>query len=132
VRGDAKAALDAARNQPSPWRDANLAIAAQIAPDREAADAALAKVLADKAWTKTSPYFVAQAYALRGDADKTVEWLERTPARKLLFMLADPLILRLRDDPRFIAFCRKVGLPPPSESEALGIDQIRALSAAKH
>lgn len=125
VRGDAKAALDAARNQPSPWREANLAIAAQIAPDREAADAALAKVLADKAWTKTSPYFVAQAYALRGDADKTVEWLERTPARKLLFMLADPLILRFRDDPRLIAFCARTGLPPPNESEALGIDQIR-------
>jgi hypothetical protein len=69
---------------------------------------------------------------LRDDPDRTVEWLERAPARDLLFMLADPLILRLRDDPRFIAFCRKVGLPPPSESEALGIDQIRALSAAKH
>jgi TolB-like protein/DNA-binding winged helix-turn-helix (wHTH) protein/Tfp pilus assembly protein PilF len=134
ARGDMKAAQAVARSQPSPWREMSLAIATQISPDRAAADTALAKVLASKAWANTSPYpyLIAQAYALRDDPDRTVEWLERAPARDLLFMLADPLILRLRDDPRFIAFCRKVGLPPPSESEALGIDQIRALSAAKH
>ena len=28
-----------------------------------------------------------------------------------------------------VAFCKKIGLPPPGESEALGIDQIRALSS---
>jgi TolB-like protein/DNA-binding winged helix-turn-helix (wHTH) protein/Tfp pilus assembly protein PilF len=126
ARGDAKAAQDVARNQPSPWREVNLAIAAQISPDRAAADAALAKVLADKGLATTSPYSVAQAYALRGDADKTVEWLERAPAHDIFFMLADPLILRFRNDPQLIAFCQRAGLPPPSESEALSIEQIRA------
>ena len=74
-------------------------------------------------------YRIAQVYALRGDADHTLEWLERSWARNsshTLFLLADPFILRFRDNPRFIAFCKKVGLPPPSESEALSIDQIRA------
>jgi TolB-like protein/DNA-binding winged helix-turn-helix (wHTH) protein/Tfp pilus assembly protein PilF len=131
VRGDVKTAQDVARNQPSPWREMNLAVATQISPDRVAADAALTKVLADKVWAKTSPYSIAQVYALRGDADKTVEWLERAPAHDIFFMLTDPLILRFRDDPRLIAFCKKTGLPPPSESEALSIDQIRAANGAR-
>jgi TolB-like protein/DNA-binding winged helix-turn-helix (wHTH) protein/Tfp pilus assembly protein PilF len=133
ARGDVNAAQEAARKQsPSPWREMNLAISTQISPDRTAADAALAKVLADKVWAKTSPYLVAQAYALRGDADKTMEWLERAPAHDIFFMLADPLILRFRDDPRLIAFCKKTGLPPPNESEALSIDQIRAANSARN
>jgi hypothetical protein len=41
--------------------------------------------------------------------------------------LYDPVMLRFRDEPKFIAFCKKIGLPPPSDSEALSIDQIRAL-----
>jgi hypothetical protein len=103
----------------------------QISPDRTAADAALAKALASKARADINPYLVAQAYALRGDADKTVAWLERTPAHDLLFMLADPIVLRLRNDPRLIAFCEKTGLPPPGESEALSIDQIRAAGGVR-
>jgi hypothetical protein len=47
-------------------------------------------------------------------------------------MLADPLILRLRDDPRLIAFCEKTGLPSPRESEAMSIDQIRAANSARN
>jgi TolB-like protein/DNA-binding winged helix-turn-helix (wHTH) protein/Tfp pilus assembly protein PilF len=130
ARGDAKAAQEVARSKPLPWREMNLAIAMQISPDRAAADAALAKVLADQGLATTSPYAVAQAYALRGDVDKTVEWLERAPAHDIFFMLADPLILRFRNNPHLIAFCQKTGLPPPSESEALSLDQIRAPDGA--
>ena len=36
----------------------------------------------------------------------------------------------LPNAPRFIAFCKKVGLPPPSESEALSSGQVRAANAA--
>ncbi|MGH8060632.1 MAG: winged helix-turn-helix domain-containing tetratricopeptide repeat protein [Pseudoxanthomonas sp.] len=131
LRGNAKAALEIADAQPPSWREMNLALAAQLGTDRDASGAALAKVIENGTWKKTSPYVVAQAYALRGDADKTVEWLERAPAGDLLFMLTDPLILRFRKDPRLIAFCEKIGLPPPDSSEALSIDQIRASLAAK-
>ena len=130
ARGDAQAAQDAARKQASPWRELNLAVAAQASPDRAAADAMLAKVLADRVATRTSPYSVAQAYALRGDYDSTMEWLDRAPPHEFLFMLADPLILRLRDDPRLIALCKKIGLPPPATSDALSLDQIRAANSA--
>jgi TolB-like protein/DNA-binding winged helix-turn-helix (wHTH) protein len=134
LRGDRKAALQVAGQQSAPWRDMNLAVAAQLDPDRAVADAALAKVIEGGTWKKTSPYPIAQAYALRGDAGKTLEWLERawairdTNIRQLLY---DPLILRFRDDPRLIAFCEKIGLPSPSQSEALSIDQIRAVNAGK-
>lgn len=129
ARGDAKAALQIADAQPPPWHEVNLALAAQLGPNRAASDALLAKVIDSGVWKKTSPYVIAQAYALQGNLDKTVEWLERTWAIRdtnIRHVLYDPLILRFRGEPRFIAFCAKIGLPPPSESEALSIDQIRA------
>jgi TolB-like protein/Tfp pilus assembly protein PilF len=131
ARGDANAALDLATQAPAEFRDLDMARAAQVGPDRAAADKSLAIVLQDKAFAQSHAYPIAQLYALRGDAGHAVAWLQRAPASDLLFLLADPLILRVRDDPRFIAFCRKIGLPPPGESEARGIDQIRASLAAK-
>jgi len=133
ARDDAKAALDIATRMPAAYRDAYVMLAAQIGPDRAAADAALAKVLANDAWSRhglnTRSYLIAQAYALRGDADGTMHWLERASTPDFLFLLTDPLILRFRDAPRLVAFCAKIGLPPPAESEALGIDRIRAVLA---
>ena len=132
LRGDAQAALQVAAQQPAPWREINIALALQAGADRAAADAALATVIEDGTWRKSSPYVVAQAYALRGDAGKAVEWLERawairdTNIRQLLY---DPLLLRFRDDPRLVAFCARIGLPPPAASEALSLDQIRAALA---
>lgn len=126
LRGNAKAAREIADARPSPWREIYLALAAQLGTDRAASGAVLAKVIDNGTWKKTSPYVIAQAYALRGDADKTLEWLQRTPTGDLLFMLTDPLILRFRKDPRLIAFCAKTGLPPPDTSEALSIDAIQA------
>ncbi len=129
ARGDMQRAQAIARAQPSPWREMNLALAAQISPDRAAADAALDKLFAYKAWVGANPYDVAQAYAARGDVDRTLAWLGRARPDEYLFMLADPFILRLRDDPRLAALCRKIGLPPPDSSEALSIEQIRAVRA---
>jgi len=130
LRGDAKAALDAARQADPDMRDLSLAFAAQIGPDRAVADAALAKFLRNHGdWGERQPYDLASLYALRGDVDKTVEWLDRIWARRdygIQNVLYDPMLLRFRNDPKFIAFCTKIGLPPPSESEALSIAQIRA------
>jgi TolB-like protein len=127
ARSDADSAMTIATQAPAENRNLFTVLAAQVGPDRAAADAALAALLRNKAFTNSNSYSIAQVYALRGDAGPAMDWLERHSTPDLLFMLTDPLILRLRDDPRFIAFCRKTGLPPPSESEALSIDQIRAL-----
>jgi TolB-like protein/Flp pilus assembly protein TadD len=66
-----------------------------------------------------SAYQIAQVYALRNDATATFEWLDRAWSIRdsgITFLLFDPLILRYKDDPRFAAFCRKVGLPVPGNA----------------
>jgi tetratricopeptide (TPR) repeat protein len=132
LRGDAKAALEAAAQADAGVRDLALASAAQIGPDRAAADAALADFLRDHGdWGRRRPYDIASLYALRGDVDGTVEWLDRTWSRRdvaILQLMYDPAMLRFRNVPEFIAFCNRIGLPPPDGSEALGIDRIRALA----
>lgn len=133
LRGDANTAMAVARQQPSRWRDVNVALAAQVGLDRAAADATLERALADARNEGGMPYQIAQVYALRGDVAHTVAWLERAwDARDISIhqLLYDPLILRFRHDPALIAFCTKVGLPPPDNSEALGIDRIRAALVA--
>lgn len=135
LRGDEKAALNIAGQQLQPqWRAFELALAAQAGPDRDAADTALAKIIDDLVWTEAHPYQIAQIHALRGDTDKTVQWLERAWALRdpeLHHLLYDPILLHFRNTPRFVAFCTNIGLPSPKESEALSIDQIRAATHHK-
>jgi TolB-like protein/Tfp pilus assembly protein PilF len=116
-RGDAPAALAAAQHEAEGvWQDYALALARQIGSDPAAADAAL-KNLIDKNAAIAS-YQVAQVYALRHDVNSTFDWLERAWANRdpgVTALLFDPFIGRYRDDPRFAAFCRKVGLPVPGD-----------------
>jgi TolB-like protein/Tfp pilus assembly protein PilF len=54
-------------------------------------------------------------YAYRGQADAAFEWLEKTAAAHdslISFIVAEPLLDRLRDDPRWLPFLRKVGYAP--------------------
>jgi TolB-like protein len=115
-RGDAKAALSAAQQEtPGAWRDISLAIAQQIGTDRSAADAAL-RTLIEKDGS-VAPFQVAQVYAVRNDPKGTFDWLERawnSHDPGVQGLLYDPFIRRFKDDPRFAAFCRKVGLPVAS------------------
>lgn len=117
-RGRTQAALETAQQEaPGVFRDAALALARQIGSDRDAADAAL-KTLIEKD-ASSAPYQIAQAYALRSDVDATFEWLDRAlvvrdpGVNQLLF---DPFISRYRQDPRFAALCRKLGLPVPNQN----------------
>ena len=69
----------------------------------------------------TSGFEIAEVYALRNDPEKTFEWLDRAFSNRetdIGTVLYDPFILRYKDDPRFAAFCRKVGLPTPAEIAA--------------
>jgi TolB-like protein/Tfp pilus assembly protein PilF len=113
LRGDPAAALAAAQGEVvGVWRDSALALATQIGTDRHAADAAL-KALTDKD-ADVAAFQVAQVYALRGDDAAVFAWLERALASGdagTSLLLLDPFLARYRGDPRFLAFCRKVGLP---------------------
>jgi len=121
LRGDAEAALVAAQKEPpGPWHDVAMALALQIGPDRKAADAALKKLIAE--YAQSAPYQIAEAYALRRDPDAMFQWLDRAWTARdpgVISLLNDPLILRYRDDPRFAAFCKKVGLPTATDAVAM-------------
>jgi hypothetical protein len=119
-RGNAPAALDAAQQQPpGVFRDMAPAYAQQVSGDRSAADAAL-RTLIEK-YADLSAYQIAEVYALRNDANATFKWLDRAWSNRdagIQYLLYSPFILRYKDDPRFAAFCRKVGLPVPGEASA--------------
>lgn len=136
LRGDAATALAQARRvPPGMMRDRALALALQIGNNRAEADAALRRLVRTEGGSRFGTYYIARAHALRGDADGTFLWLERDWQRRGMaayHLLYDPLLLRFRDDPRFARFCRMAGLPPPTASEALDIDRIRALEARRH
>jgi len=60
--------------------------------------------------------------ALRGDPDQMFVWLDHAWANRdagIANLLFDPFILRYRHDPRFAAFCRKVGLPTITNAKAM-------------
>lgn len=122
-RGEAKAALDAAKNEPDGvWREIALAMALQAGKDRPAADAALQELIAE--YGDVAAYQVAQVQALRNDADATFAWLERARVSRdpgVGNTLIDPLVMRFKADPRLAAFCKSVGLPPPTESQTRGL-----------
>jgi TolB-like protein/Tfp pilus assembly protein PilF len=119
-RGNASAALEAAQQQPpGVYRDMSLAFARQVSGDRSAADSAL-KTLIEK-YANSTAYQIAEVYAMRNDAKATFEWLDRAWSNRdagIQYLLFDPFILRYKDDPRFAAFCRKVGLPVPGDTSA--------------
>ena len=121
LRGDAAAALNAAQETPS-GRNRNIALAwaLQIGSDRAAADAALKNLIDNNAGD--SSYQIAETYALRRDPDNVFKWLDQAWANRdngIQYLLYDPLILRYKSDPRFAAFCKKVGLPTTTDAKAM-------------
>ena len=114
-RRDFAAAQKAAEAEPAgPWQDFALALAAQIGSNRADADARLQACIHDHAegWA----FQVAQVYAVRGEPDAMFEWLARAwQARDpgMQALLYDALLLRYRNDPRYAALAKQVGLPWP-------------------
>lgn len=125
LRGDTEAALAAAKRG-----DIDPALALQLGSNRAAADAALHDLIAREG--TPAAYRIARAYALRGDAGNMAAWLDRLDIKRSSGikrnLLRDPFLLRFRDDPRLAAFAARLGLPSPTESEALNVDQIRAMA----
>ena len=115
MRGRPQAALVAARLEPpGVGREIAQTLALQVAGRPEAADAALAQLIATR--SEVAAYDIAQAYALRNDADQLFAWLQRAHATgdpSIRSLLSDPLLAPFRKDPRFAAFARQVGLPEP-------------------
>jgi TolB-like protein/Tfp pilus assembly protein PilF len=121
LRGNAATALSTAQQTP-PGRNHDIAVAwaLQIGSKRKAADGVLQSLIAKHA--SDSSYQIAEAYALRRDPDKVFKWLDQAWANRdngIQYLIYDPLMLRYQHDPRFTAFCEKVGLPTTTDAKAL-------------
>jgi len=68
-----------------------------------------------KSYGFNAAYQIAQAYAWRGQPDQAFEWLDRAYVQRdggLAELKYDPLLRRLRSDPRYRALLNRMGLPP--------------------
>ncbi len=119
LRGDAAAAMHDAGMETDPAsKSFAVALAKQAGGNASEADAALHDYIARNG--KTQPYYVAELYALRKQPDAMFAWLERArdagAANVATILLSDPLLLRYKNDPRFAALCKRLGLPTRGES----------------
>jgi TolB-like protein/DNA-binding winged helix-turn-helix (wHTH) protein len=93
-------------------RDAGLAMAYHVLGRHAESDAALAAAKQEGALGYASE--IAGAYAYRGENDQAFAWLERAYRQKdpgLYLTKVDAVLARLKSDPRYAAFLRKMNLP---------------------
>jgi TolB-like protein len=113
LEGNPKAALAEFHRASKARREAGVAMAehdlGHVKESQRALDALVA------GYASTNAYQVAEVYAWRGERDAAFTWLERAHAQHdgtLVQLKFDPLLARLRPDPRFAAMLKKMGLPP--------------------
>ena len=111
-RGDTETVLREAQLEPDEsYRRFELALAYDARGDREAADTALADLVAHP---QGLDYQIAQVYAVRGEKDKAFQWLQisfDTHDTGMLGLKVDPLLRNLREDPRYKALVAKMNFP---------------------
>ena len=81
---------------------------------RRKAEQILRALLERSRTSYVSPFDIATIYAGLGDRSHTLDWLERAyegRAPTLVFINVDPRFDAFRDDPRFRALVRRIGLP---------------------
>ena len=116
-RGDGEAALREAQLEGDQgYRRFELALAHYVRGDHQAADAALADLIANG--RDQFAYQIAEVYAWRGETGKAFEWLQVSFNNRdtgTLSLLIDPLMRGLRHDPRYKSMLEKVGLPSSND-----------------
>ena len=114
AQGDAAGALTEAHAESSEtWRPISLAAAYYALGNKAEANAALSEVIT-KLGTEAS-YNIAYTYALRGEADKAFEWLDKADHYNdggLSEIVYEPFFDKIRSDPRWLPFLRKIGRAP--------------------
>ena len=95
------------------WRLVGAALAHRVLGHEEESQKALAALRAPH----LAPGFsvqVAQVHAFRGERNAAFEWLDRAYENRdagMMRLKVDPLLRKLRDDPRYTALLRKMNLP---------------------
>jgi serine/threonine-protein kinase len=112
LENNPKGAMEHARlEQEGGFRDWAVAMALEAGSDKPAADAALQDFV-DKHGNDAA-FQVAILYAQRRQPDEMFRWLETAYAQHdggLTRLFVIPFLMDYRDDPRFAAFCRKLGI----------------------
>jgi tetratricopeptide (TPR) repeat protein len=113
AEGKPQQALAEIEKEPVDWEKlADLAFVYQALNRAQDSNAALADLIAKHG--NDSAYQIAQVYAIRGDSDKSFDWLERAYRQRdpgLPSMKIDPLLENLRRDPRYSQLLHKMRLP---------------------
>lgn len=94
------------------FRLVGTAIAQHELGDRAASDLALGKLIDQ--FAIADGYWVGAAYAWRGELDLAFHWLERALEggdSSIMYLPFDPLLHRLRDDPRYSVLQARLKLP---------------------
>jgi TolB-like protein/tetratricopeptide (TPR) repeat protein len=114
LKGDALAALgEIEQEKIELWRMIGLPMAYCALGRKADADAALNALIAK--YEKGGPYNIAYVYVFCGDADKAFEWLDKAVTYQdtgLSDIVTDNLFDKIRSDPRWLPFLRKIGKAP--------------------
>jgi TolB-like protein/Tfp pilus assembly protein PilF len=114
LKGDASAALTEMEHEPAEnWRMIGLPLALHALGRKADSDQALVALISkyEKEWS----YNIAYVYAYRGEADKAFEWLDKAIEYKdsgLGEIVPEILFAKIRGDPRWVPFLRKIGKAP--------------------
>jgi tetratricopeptide (TPR) repeat protein len=114
LKGDAPAAIAEIEQEKNEYlRMIGQPMAYQALGRKADSDQALTALIAK--YDKESPYFIAEVYAFRGEADKAFEWLDKAVEDKdpgLSEIAPENLFDKIRSDPRWLPFLRKLGRAP--------------------
>jgi TolB-like protein/cytochrome c-type biogenesis protein CcmH/NrfG len=114
AKGDPAGALAEAQAEPSDtWRTISRPAPYYALGRKGEADAALSEMITK--FGKDASYNIAYTYAYRGDADKAFEWLAKAVQYQdggLSEIVYEPLFDKVRGDPRWLPFLRKIGRAP--------------------
>jgi TolB-like protein/Flp pilus assembly protein TadD len=114
LRGDAAGALSAIEHESvEVWRAVGLPMVYHALGRKGDSDAALATLIGK--YEKDAAYNIAYVYAFRGEADKAFEWLDKAVAYRdpgLSEIVPDRLFDKIRSDPRWLPFLRRIGKAP--------------------
>jgi TolB-like protein/tetratricopeptide (TPR) repeat protein len=107
---DALREMEQESPEPESGRTAGLAMVYFALGRRADSDAAIKKLEAESG--EDWPFGMAETYAYRGEADKALQWLERSYSHKdeLHLIKGDPMFEKIEQDPRYKAFLRKMNL----------------------
>jgi len=114
LKGDAQGALAEIEQETNEmWKMIGLPMAYHALGRKADSDAALAALIAK--FEKEAPSNIAYVYAFRGEADKALEWLDKSVEYGdpgFASVVSETLFDKIHADPRWLPFLRKIGKAP--------------------